>query len=247
LQPLSKIFIPQGEDYRGICDRHLVCSSSDVNAVLNILPPLIRNPDSYRTQSQENLVNTETFFKLRLEEIGLARKVERFSRMIFVAGIDGDTFTWKAPVKKNLTEGVYFKYPKEYIDAKSECFTKFKKFGSQDDLQFKNPPIGNDSFDGNRVTGWACDEDNPLESVDIKMSFSPVENSSDFFELNLQANKGSGPLTRKRCNGGNKHSFSLVVPVEAKKYNDSQLLVIAYDLIDSKIKSIILNTSISMD
>jgi hypothetical protein len=261
LLPISNIYIPQGEDYGGICDRHLVCSSQDVERVLNVLPALVRHPEQYFRYNQNLLANTESFLNIRLQEMNLSHKVQRFPRTMFLAGVDGDNYTLRAPVKKHLSEGVYYKYEREYVRAKNECFAilrhQLQTYGNHNHLpysnvmsQFQNRPIGFASWDGTVVGGWACDHDNPVESLTIRIviqtetiqanewSITTVRNDSTIRNLSLNpmdtnhpndtiferfviADMKSGGFVQKKCNGGIQHRFHAWIPNNITNVNSS--------------------------
>jgi hypothetical protein len=247
LLPVSKIFIPKGEDYRGICDRHLICSSDDVNAVLDLLPPLIKNPERYAKYSQSNFANTESFLKLRLKETRLIRKVERFPRTMFVAAVSGDNFTWKPPVtKKNLSERVSFKYEREYLAAKAECFAMIKDIGDQQLTTLNSPPMGFGLWNGSVITGWACDKDNPLASLTVRICVSHYQgtNYSEIYRLNVPASLKSNRKIRERCYGGLRHRFSLVIPSHALRTNNPRIQAFAIDPMDPSVEVEIFNITI---
>jgi hypothetical protein len=242
LLPVSKIFIPKGEDYRGICDRHIVCSSKDVMAVLNVLPPLIENPEKYKRYTSLQLSNTESFLNIRLEEMGLLERVDRFRRMMFIASVAGDNYTWEPPITKNISEGVSFKYQFEYLSAKYECFRLLKYHGGQD----FSPPIGMASWNGVVLQGWACDRDNPLESTYVKAYISNVTFNSDSFQMIFKTDKQSGIDVRTQCNGGIYHRFSKLIPSNVSKTNHSVMTVYAIDLMDPRVEVEILKTNFTL-
>jgi hypothetical protein len=39
------IWIPDGEDYGGYTDRHIVASQNDVIGVISVVDPILRNPE----------------------------------------------------------------------------------------------------------------------------------------------------------------------------------------------------------
>jgi hypothetical protein len=69
----SYVWLPAGQDWYGLEDRHFVCSSNDILTALNVLPPLITNPKKYLTL--ERGINPERLTKLRWKEDGLLDKV----------------------------------------------------------------------------------------------------------------------------------------------------------------------------
>jgi hypothetical protein len=239
LIPHSKIFIPTGEDYGGICDRHLICSARDVLPILNILPPLIQHPEKYIQYHSDFFFNTERFFKLRLHELNFTYKIERYPRRMFIAGVDGDGFTWATLSTNTLPEGVRFKYPMEYSHAKAVCFDYVQNIATSQNMSFLlSPPMGYATWNGKEINGWACDHDNPMASLNIRIiisdngSINKNSSSSNNNNFNLQmlptndnttktsttiemivrANKKTSKKIRKICNGGIRHTFFQPIP-----------------------------------
>ena len=113
----SKIWVPTGEDWSGICDRFVVCNNHDVLRLLNILERAIRHPEAYLGFP----INIEGFVKLRWTEEGVWGRVRRFRRSMFTASVEGDHMRWygntrkRAFVEDGLT--ILFKYEDEYFQA----------------------------------------------------------------------------------------------------------------------------------
>lgn len=163
------LWVPRGEDYFGITDRHLVCNSSHIMKALNILPP-IGTVRYYCTRILYfHLVvtflmiqyffailclvlnpgrywnfrgNPERLIKLRWEEEGLWESVRRFPRMMFTCAVSKDTTRWMRKGKL-VPEGVYLKYTNEYTMTKATCSqTKVNPF-TGDACRFCNSIIMN--------------------------------------------------------------------------------------------------------
>jgi hypothetical protein len=119
LEMLDKQFlwVPSGEDYGGITDRHVVMNRSHILKALDILSPLVREPERYIGVYK----NPEQLIKKRWEEEGLWPIVRRFDRMMFTCAVDGDTTRWKNHSKRKVPEGVYLKYFQEYNLSKFTC------------------------------------------------------------------------------------------------------------------------------
>jgi hypothetical protein len=115
------MWIPVGEDYNGITDRHLVCNSSHILKALNILPPVVLNPKKYWVIV--GTLNPERLIKLRWVEEGLWDVVRRFPRTMFTCATRNDTSRWHVPNFSGSTvpEGVYLKYAGEYRMTKATC------------------------------------------------------------------------------------------------------------------------------
>ena len=117
----NDLWIPDGEDYGGITDRHLVVSSRDVLNALDILPGLLKNPGLYEQCFSEKHCNAETLIKKRWEAMGLVSKVRRFPRMMFTCATEGDTTRWKKMSTEIVPEGVHLKYKSEYYESHENC------------------------------------------------------------------------------------------------------------------------------
>lgn len=114
------LWIPRGEDYGGITDRHLVVHRQHILKALNILQPLLHNPQHYKAFfQQQRHQNSEMFLQLRFQEESL--QVQRFPRTMFLAGVPGDSYLWRPAWKPLKKAGVNVKYPKEYANTKRNC------------------------------------------------------------------------------------------------------------------------------
>lgn len=132
------LWVPRGEDYFGITDRHFVCNSSHIMKALNILPPVVLNPGRYWSFRG----NPERLIKLRWEEEGLWESVRRFPRMMFTCAVLKDRTRWRRKGKL-VPEGVYLKYDNEYTLTKATCKqTKVNPF-TGDACKFCNSIIMN--------------------------------------------------------------------------------------------------------
>jgi len=111
----NKIWIPRGEDYFGICDRHAVVPASDMQKYLDICSFI--NLDSSINNDLEYL-NCEVVHKEHLTSSGLIEKVSRFDRLQFTSAKKGDTTNWRIPKYRIIFySGLQLKYPQEFIDS----------------------------------------------------------------------------------------------------------------------------------
>lgn len=114
------MWIPNGEDYYGITDRYLICNSSHILKALNILPPVVLNPQKYWQIAGH--INPEGLIKRRWVEEGLWESVRRFPRNMFTCASWNDTSRWLiADFSRMVSEGVYLKYVDEYRRTKDTC------------------------------------------------------------------------------------------------------------------------------
>ena len=81
------VWVPDAQDYGGLCDRWIVAPSSLVAQTLDILAPVLREPERYKWFRG----NPEALVKLRFEESGVWDKVRRFGRRMFAAARDRST------------------------------------------------------------------------------------------------------------------------------------------------------------
>ena len=115
------LWIPAGEDYGGVCDRHLVVSSRHVLKALHVLPPLIQAPYAYRHLFREVNYNTEQFLLLRWKKQGLPYR--RFNRSMFLVQAPGDPTRWRdaQAAAPEFGVSVMAKYPDELYEARKTC------------------------------------------------------------------------------------------------------------------------------
>jgi len=115
------LWVPEGEDYGGITDRHAVMNRSHILKALDILPPLVQHPEKYIGIYK----NPERLIKRRWEEENLWPLVRRFDRMMFTCADTGDTTRWMHKSSNKVPEGVYLKYFNEYNATKFTCEGKY--------------------------------------------------------------------------------------------------------------------------
>lgn len=110
------LWLPRGEDYNGITDRHVILNRSHVLKALNILPPVIAHPERYMNLS----LNPEMLIKMRWIEEGLWPYVRRFDRMMFTCAEPRDQTRWMK-INPISIDGLHIKYPVEYNLTKETC------------------------------------------------------------------------------------------------------------------------------
>jgi hypothetical protein len=115
------LWVPEGSDHYGICDRHFIASNETILSALDILPPLVRNPEAYKTQLQTYPYNTERFLLLRWEQEGLLPLLQRFNRTLFLVSSSKDQTRWKPKGRYIKHLDVYLKYPQEYRLSSKTC------------------------------------------------------------------------------------------------------------------------------
>lgn len=125
------LWVPQGQDFGGITDRHLIVPSTLVLAALDVLPSLFQNPANYPRLS-DDYYNPEQLLWDRWKQQGLDQHVRRFPRIMFTCGnptLD-DATRWKHTAEV-VPEGVRKKYRKEYLMSEATC--KGDQSNSNDD------------------------------------------------------------------------------------------------------------------
>jgi hypothetical protein len=120
------VWIPRGQNWGGIMDRHLVCSNKHVLAALDILPPLLQHPERYRNILSKADYNTERFVLKRWKEQvpHLKDAVRRFNGVMFTCNTQDDATSWKKSSPQVIPEGVFMKYKMEYTESHQTCLNK---------------------------------------------------------------------------------------------------------------------------
>jgi hypothetical protein len=118
---LNDLWIPFGEDYGGICDRHLIVSSRHVLTALNVLPHLFAHPKDYKRLGTK-AYNPEALLRDAWSKQGLAGLVKRFPRMMFTCGnlAVPDQTRWSR-AERLCNESVKIKYTDEYTLSGGTC------------------------------------------------------------------------------------------------------------------------------
>ncbi|CAB9524019.1 expressed unknown protein [Seminavis robusta] len=131
----NEVWLPSGEAWWGFTDRHVVAPAHKFLDVLNILPPVLQNPNYYLHYRKYNplvrkhnfvdypsAVNPEMIIKMRWAEDGIIPQY--FGRTMFTCGVKGDGTRWRGMSGLRLEEGVYLKYEDEYKEAHHTCFDR---------------------------------------------------------------------------------------------------------------------------
>lgn len=111
------IWIPDGEHYGGVTDRHAICSRKNIFEYLSIVDPIFDAPEElYFRMSEDDKWgdwNIEKFIKYRLIEQDVYDKVRFIPYTMYtVRNSDGAT-RWSSG-KFNKKIGMFIKYPDEY-------------------------------------------------------------------------------------------------------------------------------------
>jgi len=113
----SFIWIPNGEDYGGICDRSVVLSKATIEPYLNILQNFyLRSNEFYLKISKKNNLNMEKILLFNLEQNGILDYVQRFPYIMYhVAAKDGVSRWAMGNYHSDLD--CFVKYEEEYVMA----------------------------------------------------------------------------------------------------------------------------------
>ena len=142
------IWMPEGENYGGFSDRHIVVSPKKLINSLNLMDDIIHRP--YELKTNMSLIrkevgswNLEKAIYFHFMRNNLIKDVRIFPRTMF-AGKDVNTSTsWgKGIYKKEL--GYYIKYQGEYdsviMNSKLSQYEWYKRFSKVSSTSFKNWP-----------------------------------------------------------------------------------------------------------
>lgn len=111
----DSIYIPFGEGYGGVTDRHVVLPKKFVIAYLNMLNKMITHGEEYyRKMSSHNRWNLEQFIKFHLQENGVWDHVKFFPYIMYSIRSEGGTTRWSHG-QYSAQHGYYIKYQSEYV------------------------------------------------------------------------------------------------------------------------------------
>ncbi|MBN2432794.1 MAG: hypothetical protein JXQ27_15065 [Acidobacteria bacterium] len=108
------IWIPDGEDYGGYTDRHLIAHRSDILPVLSVADRILTEPEALYTEMAHcTNWNLERFIKFSFTSMGLEPKIRRFPYTMYtVRSVGGNTRWRRGDYSGRL--GYYIKYYDEY-------------------------------------------------------------------------------------------------------------------------------------
>jgi hypothetical protein len=116
------IWIPDGEHYWGLCDRHLLANSQDLPKMINLIDHIVLRPKSLiAMMSGHRSWNPEQYFALHLATNGLISKVKLFPYTTFMVRDSTDQTRWSLG-EFDEERGLIVKYRSEL-----ECATEFEK------------------------------------------------------------------------------------------------------------------------
>nr|QBK86968.1 MAG: hypothetical protein LCMAC103_03100 [Marseillevirus LCMAC103] len=130
LLDLRRLWIPEGEDYGGLCDRHMIVGKENVVAVLSMLDCLFADPDkfvaTFHLGGAHRRLNTEIFLSMFLRENKLHASVRRFERTFFLVKTATDQTSWAGNALFVDALGLYCKYPNELRLTNVRCKTDIR-------------------------------------------------------------------------------------------------------------------------
>lgn len=91
---VDRLWIPEGEDWGGINDRHAVLDRSSLVAYLDGLTPIVTDPDSLLTAARGGSWSAERYLHWRLDTRGLLAEVRRFPCVMFLVRESGGPTSW---------------------------------------------------------------------------------------------------------------------------------------------------------
>jgi len=111
------IYIPDGEKYKGVTDRHIILSGKYIEKFLNILPTFFfKGKEYFEKMKDNNEWNIEQLIKFHLTEQGLFDKVKFIPYTMFAVRNEGGTTRWAKGIY-NQQLGCYVKYQTELAIA----------------------------------------------------------------------------------------------------------------------------------
>ena len=120
--PLGKLYVPEGEGYYGITDRHHVFDSKLLKEVLGVCD-FICDRNNFELLKTQDSINPEKAILLYFQHNGINKIVKEFTRVQFLVSTDSDSTRWKQP--SDLVQGndkIKYKYLKEYLRIHSKIY-----------------------------------------------------------------------------------------------------------------------------
>ncbi len=111
----DNIWIPEGEDYFGVCDRHAIFPSKYIKQYFGVCNFI---DDKRNYEKSPSVVNPESVFYNNLIYYNLGNKIQRIPRFQFTASTNDDTTRWrKAIYRVYFKHNLLIKYPDEFISS----------------------------------------------------------------------------------------------------------------------------------
>jgi hypothetical protein len=119
----NQIWIPDGEEYSGVCDRHAVFPSNFSEKFFGICD-YVDSEEALKEAPEFN--NCETTYLNHLKNVGLDNKIVIFDRIQFTASLKNEHTNWRtAKYNIYLTKSLMMKYPGEFMLSMSNMIKKY--------------------------------------------------------------------------------------------------------------------------
>lgn len=120
------VWTPEGEDYGGVTDRHVVVSKTDILQTLDVLPSFLSKPFEDTIPLDNNNKNKNAEWLLKQSWIRNGLKLQKFPRVMATCAAKTDTTRWRvaSQSKNNMVEGeptLFKKYKNEWVLANKVC------------------------------------------------------------------------------------------------------------------------------
>ena len=113
----NNLWFPDGEDYGGLCDRHLVVSVADLFTSCNLIEELLIRPQEMRSlMIKRSNWNIEQVIAMHFSRKNLMSKVKRFPYIMFLVRVPEDPTAWAAG-EYIADVNMIVKYPSELKKA----------------------------------------------------------------------------------------------------------------------------------
>jgi hypothetical protein len=117
LQP-NFVWIPYGEFYGGVTDRHVVLSRHNLEAYLNLIDPILEDTDSLMSSMmayiQKPIWNLERYILFHFKRLNKASEIRFLPYMMYSIREQSTPTRWAQGVYDHKT-GFYIKYPTEKV------------------------------------------------------------------------------------------------------------------------------------
>ena len=111
------IWIPKGEQYGGLTDRHVVLSQENIEVYLNILNSFIESPDLYVSyMKKHNVHNLEKMIKTHLDYNNVLNKVKYIPYVMYSIRAENGSTRWSKGDWSN-EHNYFIKYRTEYDNS----------------------------------------------------------------------------------------------------------------------------------
>jgi hypothetical protein len=153
----SQVWVPDGEYYGGVTDRHTVLSRHNIEEYLNIFNMMVLRSNEYismlfETTDNNGVINPEVLIKCHLKAQSI-KTIRTFPYNMFtVRARDGPTSWSTGSYNENL--GYCVKYRSEFLSTVNFCYKlkKFNKTIKKDYYKFDADDVGTEALE-NVLTG----------------------------------------------------------------------------------------------